>query len=123
MKPERHDLVDSLLDDGAAARRASTLRAGGRILRRRRWRRRALAGMAGLAAATLIVTFWPRTQLPRPLALPAPVPPAAQTGSLTDAQLLAMFPDTPVGLVTLKNGQKRLIFPRSTDAHKYIAKF
>ena len=40
--------------------------------------------------------------------------------SLTDAELLALFPDTPVGLITLENGHKRLIFPRPGDEERFV---
>jgi hypothetical protein len=34
--------------------------------------------------------------------------------------LLALFPDTPVGLITLENGKKRLIFPRPGDQERFV---
>lgn len=49
-----------------------------------------------------------------------PPPPTPLVESLTDAQLLALFPDVPVGLATLDNGRKRLIFPRLGDEERFI---
>jgi hypothetical protein len=123
MKPEKHDLIETLLDDGAAARRTATLRAGGLILRRRRWQRTAVRGLGCVMAVGLIAAFLHKPAQHKSLALTGPTRPAAPPKSLTDAQLLAMFPDTPVGLVTLKNGQKRLIFLRPDDERKYVAGF
>jgi len=34
-----------------------------------------------------------------------------------------MFPKTPVGLVTLENGKKRLIFPRPGDEQRFVARY
>ncbi len=48
--------------------------------------------------------------------------PAAAGRSLTDEQLLAMFPNTPVGLAKV-NGRKVLIFPRAADQARYVGKF
>lgn len=123
MKAEKHDLIESLLDEGQAARRTATLRAGGQILRRRRWQRRGLRVLACLMVAASVAVLLHKPAQPKPLAVTVPLPAKVQTGSLTDAQLFAMFPNTPVGLITLKNGQKRLIFPRPADAQKYVAKF
>ncbi len=56
----------------------------------------------------------------------SPTPPLAssgsQVGSLTDDELLALFPNTPVGLATLSNGKKRLIFPRPGDEARFITR-
>ena len=38
----------------------------------------------------------------------------------TNDQLLALFPDTPVGLAKLPNGKKLLIFPRAGDEQKFV---
>lgn len=42
--------------------------------------------------------------------------------SLTDTELLALFPDTPVVLATLNNGQKKLIFPRPGDEARFVSR-
>jgi len=52
-----------------------------------------------------------------------PKPAAArQPQSLTDAELLALFPNTPVGLATLPNGKKLLIFPRPGDQARFVTR-
>ena len=120
MKPEKRQLVHDLLDEQGSARREATLLAGGRILRRRRWRRASLRGFAGvafLAVAALSLQQLVPTRTPILTAVP-PTPAPAQ--SLTDAELLALFPDTPVGLVTLENGRKRLVFPRPGDEERFV---
>ena len=40
---------------------------------------------------------------------------------ITDDELLALFPkDTPVGLATLSDGRKRLIFPHPGDEKRFV---
>ena len=120
MKPEKGNLIHDLLDERRGARREATLLAGGRILRRRRWRRVALQSLAAVTVLALttfsLLRFVPR----QPPMLAAGPPPDAPAQSLTDAQLLALFPDTPVGLVTLEDGRKRLIFPRPGDEERFM---
>jgi hypothetical protein len=124
MKPDRQQLLNELLGGEPGARREATLLAGARLLRRRRhWRaatRVAAFGLILLAAGL----WWHTVPAPRP-STPTPwvvVPPPAPAGpkELTDAELLALFPDTPVGLATLSDGRKRLIFPRPGDEEKYV---
>ncbi|HKX61143.1 MAG TPA: hypothetical protein VJS65_04855, partial [Verrucomicrobiae bacterium] len=93
-----------------------------RMLRRRRWRRTALhtalaaAGVLGIAAAF----FWHTApQSPPVSAIQAPALEPAMK-SLTDSELLALFPETAVGLITLEGGRKRLIFPRPGDEARYV---
>ena len=124
MRSEKQQLIHDLLGD--ESRRDATLRAGATVLRRRRhWRaaRQTLAVLVlGTAAALLILQQRPH---PRPLqASAAPAKPSASplAQSLTDDQLLALFPNTPVGLATLPNGRKLLIFPRPGDAAKFITR-
>jgi hypothetical protein len=122
MKPEKCRLIDELLDGPDGGRRAATLLAGRRILRYKRWRRRASQGL-GFALVVTIVAIWPHSRT-------APQPRAAATRStatpavrfLTDDQLLALFPNIPVGLAIV-DGRKVLIFPRPGDAEKFIGKF
>ena len=121
MKPEKEKLIDDILD--APGRRDATLRAGANILRRRRHWRAARQTLAVVAVAALAAVFIGRNYAPRKSALasvaenkPAPV----QAGTLTDEQLLALFPNTPVGLATLHDGKKMLIFPRPADEARYI---
>jgi len=46
MTPEKRHLIADLFDETQAAQREATLLAGGRILRRKRWRRVAVRGFA-----------------------------------------------------------------------------
>ena len=120
MKPEKRELIHALLDE-PHTRREATLLAGSRILRRRRWGRAALRTFAALALLTTTVLSLQRWIPSRPGGSPA-TPPAQEQAvqSLTDAELLALFPDTPVGLVTLENGRRRLIFPRPGDEERFV---
>ena len=119
MRPEKKQLWEVVMDEDRAAHRDAVLLAGARVLRHRRWRRLAwrsfAAGVAGLAFAALLAHKSSR-HAPSALALAAKPP-----GSVTDAELLGMFPNTPVGLVTLKDGTKRLIFPRPGDEERFMA--
>ena len=124
MKPEKQQLIHDLLD--GENRRETTLLAGAKILRRRRhWRvaSRTFAVMA-LAAATALFVEQNRQQQTLAQMSPPAAKPAAphQAQSLTDEQLLSLFPNTPVGLVTLPNGKKLLIFPRAGDDAKFITR-
>ncbi len=121
MKPEAQKLIDDLLAD--ETRRDATLLAGAKVLyRRRQWRLawRSFA-LILLASATALVVDQKRTERlaristfsSKPAALP-------QTQSLSDDQLLSLFPNTPVALATLPNGKKLLIFPRASDAAKFV---
>jgi hypothetical protein len=49
-----------------------------------------------------------------------PGPQPAQVQYLTDDQLLAYFPNTPIGLIKTANGRKSLIFPHPGDEEKFI---
>jgi hypothetical protein len=127
MKPEKQRLIHDLMNDGGEdARRTETLLTGVRVLRRRRHLRHAKQALAvlGIAAlAALCVQQWlPRN--PLIVARPPQVPPAAVASTgvhrLTDDELLAMFPDVPVGLATLSDGRKKLIFPRPGDEARFI---
>ncbi len=123
MKPEKRALIHDLLDEGREGRRDKTLLAGGRMLRRRRWRRLAvrnfaIVGMIGMTAFAL-----QRMLAPAPPVFTALPSPSVQTGSLTDDELLALFPNTPVGLATLDDSKKRLIFPRPGDEERFINRF
>ena len=121
MKPENRRLLHDVLDEERNLRREATLLAGGRILRRRRWRRVAFQAVATVTFLALATVSFQRLLAPRPTT-EAVVPSALATPaqSLTDAELLALFPDTPVGLATLENGRKQLIFPRPGDEERYI---
>jgi hypothetical protein len=121
MKPEKRQLIHDLLDEQHDIRRDATLMTGGHILRQRRWRRRAVQTLAAvtLLAASLL---WLERLFPSRapvLTKMAPLP-TAPVQSLTDAELLALFPDIPVGIVTLENGTKRLVFPRPGDEERLL---
>jgi hypothetical protein len=122
MKLEKQRLIHELLDD--ETRRSRPLLAGVRALRRRRfWRsaRRNAAWALVLAAAGLWLEQsrprHPQQQASAPRATPSA---QARPQSLTDDQLLALFPGTPVALATLSDGSKRLIFPRPEDEQRLV---
>jgi hypothetical protein len=123
MKPEKRNLIETLTDEQESSRREAVLSGGGRILRRRRWRRAAVRGFAGMAVLVLAALSIQKMTAPPPRQLTAVVVPPEQKASLTDAELLALFPNTPVGLITLENGKKRLIFPRPGDEQRFVARY
>ena len=122
MKPEKQQLLHDLL--GGEGRGEATLLAGARILRRRRHRRAALRGLALVLPLALTGLWLVRTPSSRlavqTMARTAAAPVSVQPQALTDEELLALFPDTPVGLATLSDGKKRLIFPRPGDEQKFV---
>ncbi len=122
MKPEKQQLIHDLLGDDE--NRGPTLLAGSLILRRRRhWRvgSRVLAFvlLPALAGLWFERTYSPKPQIQTPAQAAVP-PPPSQPQAYTDEQLLALFPNTPVGLVTLPDGRKRLIFPHPGDEQKFL---
>ena len=124
MKPEKQQLLDDLL--GGEGREDTTLLVAGKILRgRRQWRVACRAfALITLATATVLLVAQNR-QRPTLVHISPPTaeaPAARQARSLTDAELLALFPDTPVGLATLTGGKKLLLFPRPGDAAKFITR-
>jgi hypothetical protein len=123
MKPEKRNLMHDLLDEGRDGRREATLLAGGRILRRRRWQRLAVRNVAIVGILVMTALALQRMLAPAPPVLTALPSPRVQSGSLTDDELLALFPNTPVGLATLDDGKKRLIFPRPGDEERFITRF
>jgi hypothetical protein len=120
MKPEKQHLIHDLLDEQHEVRREAVLLAGGRILRRRRWRRVAMRSFAVVAFLGVAALSLQRIVAPKPHILTAVPAPPVQTQGLTDDELLALFPKTPVGLATLENGKKRLIFPRPGDEQRFV---
>ena len=120
MKPEKQHLLHDLLDEQRGNRREATLLAGGRILRRRRWRRAIFQSFAAVSFLALAAFSLQRMTTPRSPVLTTVPAPSDAVQSLTDAELLALFPDTPVGLATLENGRKRLIFPRPGDEERFV---
>lgn len=124
MKPEKDFLIHDLLeDDLTEIHRSATLRAGGRILRHKRWRRAVLRALPVVVAVIVVATFALRTRAPVVHPVVSSVSPqSAVVHHLTDDQLLALFPNTPVGLATVA-GHKVLIFPRAADREKFVGSF
>lgn len=124
MKPEKQQLIHDLLD--GESRREATLLTTAKILRRRRHRRVSWRAFALVALAGAVVMLIEQTnQRPEPAqtVMPAAKPPAPlQAKSLTDDELLGLFPNTPVGLATLPNGKKLLIFPRPGDDARFVTR-
>lgn len=124
MRPEKSRLIHELLEGTEQqGRREAALLAGRRALRHRRWRRTAFrAGMFVVVAFSLatLPIYYRMTHRAQPFAA-APTPKPA-VRYLTDDQLLALFPNTPVGLAKVGN-RKVLIFPRAIDEERYIGKF
>jgi hypothetical protein len=125
MKPEKQNLIRDLLEENS--HREETMLAGARILRRRRhWRAVGQSGV--LAAVALAITvLWMRHETRRsaPTQVAKMVPnsvPETQVEALSDDQLLSLFPKTPVGLASLPNGKKLLIFPHPGDEQRFITK-
>jgi hypothetical protein len=124
MRPEKQRLLADLLGGEPDARREAALLAGGRMLRRKR--RLRLMMRCTVVAVVLGVAVVSRqrkmTRQPTKVATTAAPSPSAsvQPQALTDDQLLALFPDTPVALATLKDGRKRLIFPRPGDEARFV---
>ena len=114
-----HDLL------GDEGRREVTLLAGARILRRRR-QRRAASQVSALALILAVAALWLGPDRSRQTARRVPTPatspaPSGASQSLTDDELLALFPtNTPVGLATLADGKKRLIFPHPGDEKRFV---
>ena len=123
MKPEKQDLIRDLLDEDS--HRDATLLAGTRILRHRRQWRAARQGGAALALLAMVAVLALRKETPPPaqvVIVPAQPMPVTKVSALTDDELLALFPNTPVALASLPDGKKRLIFPRPGDEQKYITR-
>jgi hypothetical protein len=122
MKPEKQQLIHEVLE-GESHSEYTLLTAAKTLRRRRQWR---VARQTFTLITFLIITVClvERENLPR-MALHV-LPPETKlqtpthTHSLTDEELLALFPNTPVALATLPNGKKLLIFPRHADQAKYI---
>lgn len=119
MKPETQNLIHDLLDEQSDARREATLLASQRIFTRRHRRRATFRSLLTVTLLALVVFSLRRNPAPRPEHL-APSPPPSPVERLTDAELLALFPDMPVGLITFKDGRKELIFPRPGDEERFI---
>ena len=130
MKPEHHHLLQDLLEgNDALAQRDSILSAGHRVLRRKRHVRFLTRALAAATCAVLAALAVSRITAPRPpaptgaprLAATQPAPPMPRVQEITDDELLALFPGTPVGLVKV-DGKQRLIFPRPGDEARFIVR-
>jgi hypothetical protein len=127
MRPEKERLIADLFDPGHASARDAILLESGRILRRKKVRRVTLRiggaiAVVGLAAMPLL--RGPRFENPGKVNVSSTgqVPVQNQPKALTDKELLALFPDTPVALASSENGRKRLIFPRPGDEERFVTK-
>jgi anti-sigma-K factor RskA len=121
MKPEKQNLIRDLLDEDSM--REATLLAGAQILRRRRhWRvaRRGVAVMVLVALAAGLVLRKGTGTSPQVAVATTKAAPVSQVHEMTDDELLALFPNTPVALASLPDGKKRLLFPRPGDEQKFI---
>lgn len=125
MKPEKQQLIRDLLGD--ESQRETVLAAGGQILRRRRHWRTAQRGLALLLAVTA-TSLWlveknsSRTSFQLSVATAAKPPKSVAPRFLTDDELLSLFPNTPVGLITLPDGKKRLVFLHPEDEKRFITR-
>ena len=117
MKTSDRDLFDDLFPDGA---RAPALLQGARVLRRRRIVHRLARTVPPLAALLLIAILAVRRTTPAD-APSGHLPPPGPSLALSDDELLACFPGTAKGFVTV-NGEKRLIFPRPADAQRFLGR-
>lgn len=125
MKPEKQNLIRDLLDEDSG--REAILNAGSRVLRRRRQWRRASQVIAVAALMAAVTAFYLERKPERPsfsAVSTKVVNPAAgpQVRALTDDELLGLFTNTPVGLISLADGKKKLIFPRPGDEQKFITR-
>jgi len=121
MKPEKQNLIRDLMGDNSA--REATLLAGAQILRRRRHWRAARQVAAVLALVAIIVGLALRKEIrtsPQ-LAVATPkAPQISQVHEMTDDELLALFPNTPLALAPVLDGKKRLFFLRPGDEQRFI---
>jgi len=125
MKREKENLIHDLLDEDSS--HETILRESSRVLRRRRQWRAARQVVAVLALIAVTTVFYLRRETSHPLesrvsqTAPKPVS-GPQIHALSDDELLALFTNTPVGLVSLADGKKKLIFPRPGDEQRFITK-
>jgi hypothetical protein len=124
MKPEKQNLIGDLLGEDSS--REATLLAGTHILRRRRHWRVVRQGVAVLSLVVAAAVLALRKESPAPariVSLALPSKPVSQVHEMTDDELFALFPtNTPVALAPLRDGTKRLLFPRPGDEQRYITK-
>lgn len=125
MNPENDPLLRDILDEEeASAQREAVLLAGGRILRRRRFRAvasRIALGLAAAAACVGIAYLQARPSTPAAVAKAVPPESHVEIIRISDQELLAMFPGTPVA-IGKANGKTVLIFPRPEDEARWVAR-
>jgi hypothetical protein len=92
------------------------------VLRHKRWRRAATRGLALVAVVGVAVMSLHLRTRQQPPTMAAVAQPAAKVNYLTDDQLLALFPNTPVALATVGD-RKVLIFPRPGDQERFVARY
>jgi len=98
-----------------------------RVLRRKRHARHltltlavaAFAGLAALAINRMTALRSPASIAGPRLAATQPARAMSHVQEISDDELLALFPGTPVGLAKV-NGKQRLIFPRPGDEARFI---
>ena len=115
MKTTDQNLLNDLFP---ATAREIVLKGGAKIMRRRRFIRRASQSVT--VASVALVAFAIAVHKPEPAVVIASSP-ATKPASLTDNQLMALFPGVPKALMTV-NGQKRLVFLRTADAARYVGR-
>jgi hypothetical protein len=123
MKLEKNRLIHDLLRDrNAETRREATLLAGRRFLRRKRYKRvmSRCFGVAVIIMMAAMVVHLGTTPHQRPFSANPTLIPTVHY--LTDDQLLALFPNTPVGLATVGD-KKVLLFPRPGDRERFVGQF
>jgi hypothetical protein len=121
MKPEKQNLIRDLLEENSS--RETTLLAGAQTSRRRRHCRaaRKVTAVLALVAVEIGLVLRKETRPSPQLAVATPkTPPVSQVHEMTDDELLALFPNTPMALASLPDGKKRLLLPRPGDEQKFI---
>ena len=120
MKPSEQDRVlgSILADENVERVRASSL-AGILAVSAQRRRRRAIFSGAAAAAVLLMAAFVlsPRAARPTPaITNAAPVPERSRVKSITDDQLLALFPGRNVALVGARGAQRLMFLDEGKEA-------
>jgi len=112
--PEKSDLLHDLFQ-GDAALREKSLKAGLRAVHRTRNRRRgSRIALAGVAALLLAILVWVPESSQHDVRLQSMVPLGKRTVEgtpivlISDQELLDLFSDQPVALVTKSGGQELL---------------
>jgi hypothetical protein len=117
MKTTDRDLLNDLFP---ATDREASLQSVSRIMRRRRFIRRASQSIT-IATVALVAAAVAIHKPDRSPALVIASENVSKPASLTDSQLMALFPGVPRALMTV-NGKKRLVFLRTADAVRYVGR-